>query len=290
MILSKRDAFDIIKIINDNNITSVIFDLDGIFIETDKKQIEASLGFLEKAYMAKHTIRYLSKPNKEWIFHILDLITEGNIPKMNEAHQVYNDGLKMPQIMCEWQAGFRDSVDSQKLTNDLIKKALGKELITKNNAHVLTLITDLTYNVKRFVSSRKMTEGGVELVKLLRLLKYHDEHLDEYLIQDLNKEDKQHLNEHLQVFLLTNFADDQFVECKKKFPDLFELFQDAIVSGNVKLVKPDPSIFRMAIGKGCDPSKTLFVDDELKNIDGAFKVGIRYAFAPGKGVLINHNL
>ena len=278
MILSKHDALDVIKFIKNNNITAVIFDLDGIFIETDKKQIESSLSFFEKAFMAKHTISHFSKPDKKWIFEMLNLITNGNIPEMNQSHQAYNEGLKMPQIMCEWQAGFRDSVQSQKLTNDLIEKALGEKIITKNNAHVLSLIADLTYNIKRFTASRKMTDGGMELLNSIKILmKYHEHH-------------EQHEKQHLQVLLITNFADDQLTECRVKFPELFDLFQDnIIVSGNVKIVKPDPSIFRMAIAKGCDPSKTLFVDDEMKNIDGAFLAGIKYGFSPGKGVLINND-
>ena len=54
-----------------------------------------------------------------------------------------------------------------------------------------------------------------------------------------------------------------------------DLFDDVIVSAEVKLVKPDPAIFRLALNRaGVAPADALMIDDVQKNLDGAKTVGI----------------
>ena len=54
-----------------------------------------------------------------------------------------------------------------------------------------------------------------------------------------------------------------------------DLFDDVIVSAEVKLVKPDPAIFRLALERaGVDAKNALMIDDVEKNLDGAKAVGI----------------
>ena len=54
-----------------------------------------------------------------------------------------------------------------------------------------------------------------------------------------------------------------------------DLFDDVIVSAEVKLVKPDPAIFKLALDRaGVDAKNALMIDDVGKNLDGARAVGI----------------
>ena len=53
-------------------------------------------------------------------------------------------------------------------------------------------------------------------------------------------------------------------------------FDEAIISGLIKINKPDPRIYEAAIRKaGVEPSQILFLDDVERNIEGAKKMGIR---------------
>ena len=53
------------------------------------------------------------------------------------------------------------------------------------------------------------------------------------------------------------------------------LFDFTVVSAEVKLVKPDPAIFRLALARaGVSPADALMIDDVQKNLDGAKTVGI----------------
>ena len=54
-----------------------------------------------------------------------------------------------------------------------------------------------------------------------------------------------------------------------------DLFDFTVVSAEVKLVKPDPAIFKFALERaGVDAKNALMIDDVQKNLDGAKTVGI----------------
>lgn len=75
------------------------------------------------------------------------------------------------------------------------------------------------------------------------------------------------------VTLLTNFAADTFREAQRRFPALAET-RGATVSGEVKLIKPDPAIYAHHTKSfGLTPSSTLFFDDSPANIEAARSVG-----------------
>jgi HAD superfamily hydrolase (TIGR01509 family) len=57
------------------------------------------------------------------------------------------------------------------------------------------------------------------------------------------------------------------------------LFDDAFVSGDVGLAKPDPEVYRFAARRlGVEPGACLMVDDQARNVDGALAAGLRTHF------------
>ena len=65
---------------------------------------------------------------------------------------------------------------------------------------------------------------------------------------------------------------------------IVSLFDDAVVSGDVGLAKPDPAIYRLAAQRlGVEPSACLFIDDMARNVDGARQAGmIGHLFEAGR--------
>ena len=65
-----------------------------------------------------------------------------------------------------------------------------------------------------------------------------------------------------------------------------DLFDFTVVSAEVKLVKPDPAIFKFALERaGVDAKNALMIDDVQKNLDGAKAVGIDgYLFRSAAGL------
>lgn len=75
------------------------------------------------------------------------------------------------------------------------------------------------------------------------------------------------------VTLLTNFAADTFVEARSRFAFLNES-RGVTVSGEIKLLKPQREIYDAhAQTFGLEPSATLFIDDSIKNVEGAIAAG-----------------
>jgi 2-haloacid dehalogenase len=88
------------------------------------------------------------------------------------------------------------------------------------------------------------------------------------------------------LFAITNFSADfwaPFVEAERAF---FSRFRDIVVSGEVKLLKPDPAIYYLALDRfGLQPSQALFVDDRKINVDGAEAIGLRsHLFTDAEGL------
>lgn len=70
-------------------------------------------------------------------------------------------------------------------------------------------------------------------------------------------------------FGLSNISHETVASTRAISP-AFDHLQDVVASGEVKLMKPDPAIFRLASARfGYAPGDLLFIDDGAKNIEAA---------------------
>jgi 2-haloacid dehalogenase len=76
------------------------------------------------------------------------------------------------------------------------------------------------------------------------------------------------------LYAITNWNQDKFRETKLRFPFL-NRFRDIVVSGEEKVVKPDPAIYRILLDRtGLEAADCLFIDDSPRNVRGAGAVGM----------------
>jgi 2-haloacid dehalogenase len=76
------------------------------------------------------------------------------------------------------------------------------------------------------------------------------------------------------LYAITNWNQDKFNETKLNYPFL-GLFRDIVVSGDEKLIKPDPEIFEICLKRNkLKAAECLFIDDSEKNVKGAEAVGM----------------
>jgi 2-haloacid dehalogenase len=76
------------------------------------------------------------------------------------------------------------------------------------------------------------------------------------------------------VYGLTNWAGDTFDMTRPRLPSL-ALLRDVVVSGHEGIVKPDPRIFALLCQRGSfAPAEAVFVDDSLRNVEGARAFGM----------------
>jgi 2-haloacid dehalogenase len=90
----------------------------------------------------------------------------------------------------------------------------------------------------------------------------------------------------VMVHAITNWSAQTWVEGCKAHPELAEVFETTIVSGQVGMVKPSVEIFRHFCAKaGVDPSDCIFTDDGLHNCLGARAAGMDAIHFTGPGAL-----
>ncbi len=77
------------------------------------------------------------------------------------------------------------------------------------------------------------------------------------------------------LFAITNFSADFWPPFHERERTFFGRFRDIVVSGEVKLLKPDPAIYYLALDQfGLRPREALFVDDRLINVEAAQAIGM----------------
>jgi 2-haloacid dehalogenase len=97
------------------------------------------------------------------------------------------------------------------------------------------------------------------------------------------------------LFAITNFSGEFFPAFRAREAALFAPFRDIVVSGDEKLMKPDPRIFVLARQRfGLAPGEGLFVDDRDENVTAACAngfVGHLFVDAPTlRAALVAHGL
>jgi 2-haloacid dehalogenase len=87
--------------------------------------------------------------------------------------------------------------------------------------------------------------------------------------------DELRLDPGLRLFALSNWSAETFSIARPRFPFL-DWFDGIVISGEEGIVKPDPRIFTVVAERfGLEPSTTVFVDDQPRNVDAAAALGFR---------------
>ena len=83
-----------------------------------------------------------------------------------------------------------------------------------------------------------------------------------------------------RLYYLSNFPEEMFEKISRK-NSFFSEFDGGILSAAVRLLKPEPEIYRELISKyGINPAESLFIDDLLPNIEAARAEGFQTLYLP----------
>ncbi len=76
-----------------------------------------------------------------------------------------------------------------------------------------------------------------------------------------------------KVYGLTNWSAETFPIARQRF-EFLEVFDGILVSGEEKMIKPDPEIFKLLASRyGLTPASCVFIDDNIKNVWAAETLG-----------------
>ncbi|WP_375392636.1 HAD-IA family hydrolase [uncultured Sphingomonas sp.] len=77
------------------------------------------------------------------------------------------------------------------------------------------------------------------------------------------------------LYAITNFSHEFWPPFRQQEAAMFDRFRAIVVSGEEKLVKPDPAIYALALRRfGLEAARTVFVDDSAANVAGATAAGL----------------
>lgn len=77
------------------------------------------------------------------------------------------------------------------------------------------------------------------------------------------------------LYAITNFSTEKLALARRRF-DFLNLFDGMIVSGEERMVKPEPAIYRRLLDRfGLEAPETLFIDDVARNVEAARAVGMQ---------------
>jgi 2-haloacid dehalogenase len=145
--------------------------------------------------------------------------------------------------------------------------------------HFLAEICSPAWNIEQD-RGRTWQEGEAELIvrhpekaPLIRAFRQNWHHMVGPAMEDVVAILRRFIADGHDVTLLTNFSSDTYRESLKRFAFLNEA-RGVTVSGDAKLIKPDPAIYHLHEKTfDLEPSKTLFIDDSLPNILAAHSCG-----------------
>lgn len=79
----------------------------------------------------------------------------------------------------------------------------------------------------------------------------------------------------VRLLALTNWSHETFPIARQLYPFL-QWFEGIVVSGEERMVKPDPRIYRCLLQRyAVDPATALYIDDSARNVAAAQALGMR---------------
>ena len=77
------------------------------------------------------------------------------------------------------------------------------------------------------------------------------------------------------LYAITNWSAETWPHAVALYPRLETIFNDIVVSGQVKQLKPAAAIYRLLMDRnGLEAKDCIFIDDSMANVEGARAVGM----------------
>ena len=112
-----------------------------------------------------------------------------------------------------------------------------------------------------------------EKIKILKKVINEDSFIDDVLMVRIKELHKDH-----KIGLLSNYSDDLWLKIEHEWK-ISDVFDEIVISCEVGVIKPDPAIFNLILERlGVKADEAVFVDDRMRNIEGAKKVGLQTVF------------
>lgn len=148
----------------------------------------------------------------------------------------------------------------------------------KEMNHFLDNICSAEWNIQQD-AGRSLAEGTELLQKkhpeYKELIGYYYGRWEEMLNGVIKQSERvlEMLKLHYPIYGLTNWSAETITIAYEKY-DFFKLLDGIVVSGDEKLIKPDPKLYQVLLDRyNLKAKESLFIDDNIHNIESARKMG-----------------
>ena len=227
--------------------TTLLFDLGGVLFKASPWQYAQAMNL---SAIVSHVTLDWKIPSTKRIFTFIDELgfpaPEGFIRTRSTK------GIELPLALCLYQAGYISRDDILKRADEVVPR-LCKEnfFVSEREERVLRDALSVAINPELNTQVNRLVTETFTLLKELRATNNY------------------------KLIAVSNWDRWSFAQQKAKFPEVFELFDDLIISGEIGLIKPHPAIFNHVLEKhGLLKEECLFIDDQLENIEAAERLAI----------------
>ncbi|MFC1842750.1 HAD family hydrolase [Candidatus Dependentiae bacterium] len=225
---------------------NVIFDLGGVLIGANKYTIMRNVGFYS-------FFMYLVKLNNPFalrtrLFTIMDLMPAINKNSYGAADE---NGKPLPNITCDWLMGTKTTKELRTQVVEFIESN-PQAFYNSSEKNLIKKLLDIMFTPEIFANGTTLLAKGLKFAKKCKKAGH-------------------------KLFVLSNWDRESALLVIKKYPKLFKLFdkRNIIISGEIGMIKPDPSIYEyMLTDSNLDPKECIFFDDQEINVNSAQNCGI----------------
>ncbi len=236
----------------DTHKKAIIFDLDGVLCKTNDLQAFYEIGVpILTQYIAKY-----GKPSTKKIFQALE-----HTPAVTKL-DAYNDGMRIPQIMVDWQCNAQELRDIQ---DEMVTHILNSKELSIIEKNMLVSTVFMMTTPHKFVATRQAIPEGILLARTLKKLGY-------------------------KLYILSNWDPTSFPLFVEQFPEIFiyegqDLFNGIMTSGKTGMIKPNQDIFEACLRRfKIVRSQAIFIDDTIENVQAAQNIGIDSIHCKNKNI------
>jgi FMN phosphatase YigB (HAD superfamily) len=240
------------------NIKNIVWDLGGVLLKENKLKIFWSLGILDLILYGIFSILSFSNPFKirDRLFYFLDIYFN------NTNNDSYNDNdYHIPKIMVLWLEGMVSGYE----IIDKLNIIIDEYYFTKTKYIRFNIEYRLIKKIVLFIFDPNILPSFIEPVKgAENILNY---------CKDMG----------LNMFILSNWDRNSFKNiyymnqnlCIFKFFD----YKNIVISGDIGKIKPSKDIYLKFVNMlNIDPKATLFIDNDLYNINTLKDLGFKYIY------------
>lgn len=229
-----------------------IFDIGGVLVDTHKIKTFKMLG-ITNFFKYFIIIRRSPERLKDKFFETLNNVARVNKINTHPGRTVSRDntGKPLPRLMILWLKGKMSAEQIRTMSLEAIEKH-PEWFDHPVEQKIICNIISLTFTPKKYIATRMVYQKMVDFVKQCK----HHGH---------------------QVYILSNWDPESFALLQQTYPEIFNLFDGIMISGDVGNIKPNKKIYKKLLAKyHLNPrtSQIWFIDDQIENITAARKFKI----------------